>query len=83
MPGADVRPTTSVDPRACGFNPYRGNVVKGAHGRVAADDGSCGVCRFSPAFGTHCFLYETCAKCGDEDDPCEVSKALFGRKESA
>jgi hypothetical protein len=79
-PGVQVRPTTSADPRSCGMNPYRGNVVKGEHGRVAADDGSCGVCRFRVGYGTHCFLYETCDRCGSEDDPCAVGKALFGRR---
>lgn len=73
---SNIRQSGTTDPRACGHNPWRGHVVPGAHGRWVAADGSCGVCRFRPAFGTHCFLYETCERCYDEANPCEAARII-------
>ena len=67
----NVRPSPlGHDPRACGYNPWRGNVVPGAHGRAMVKTGGtpvCAVCRFQRKYQTHCFLYEVCDRCFSED----------------
>lgn len=81
-------PMLSTDRRACGHNPWRGKVVEGAHGRSIISEGGerlCGVCRFARKYGTHCFLYEVCDRCGpgDSQESCPTSQEVARQSSGA
>ena len=68
-PDDHVRSRPPFDPARCGA----------ANGERVL--GNCAVCRFDPAPGEHCFLYEMCDRCYSPDDPCgpaQVLKASVG-----